>query len=126
MSHRPIFVVDDDHGVRRSIQRLLRVHGFEVRTFDSVEAFRALPNPEEGLCVVLDIELKGSSGIELSRRLAASGSLLPVIFMTANYAEHVRKRAIDAGCIAYLKKPFSSQSLLRAIHKAVAVRRERS
>ena len=119
---RPVFVVDDDAGVLRSVERLLKVHGFDARTFNSADAFRALPDPDAGLCVVLDIDLNGSSGIELSRQLRASGSLLPVIFMTANETTHVRRSAVAAGCLACLTKPFSSRSLLRAIHRAITLR----
>ena len=119
---RPVFVVDDDAGVLRSIQRLLKVHGFDARTFGSVDAFRALPDPDAGLCLVLDVDLNGSSGIELSRQLTASGSLLPVIFMTADQRTHVRRTAIAAGCLAFLTKPFSSRSLLGAIDRAITVR----
>jgi FixJ family two-component response regulator len=120
IKNRPIFVIDDDWAVLRSVQRLLSAHGFDARIFGSVEAFRALPDPSGGLCLVLDVDLNGSCGIELSRQLAASGSSLPVIFMTANDTDHVRKDAIDAGCLAFLPKPFSSQSLLQAIGEAVA------
>jgi FixJ family two-component response regulator len=71
-------------------------------------------------CLLLDIHLGGISGIELQRRLAASGSKWPVIFMTANDDEATRSQAIDAGCIAYLQKPFEQHVLLNAISKAVA------
>ena len=79
-----IFVVDDDSALRRSLHRLLSAHGFDARTFDSAEAFCASANPDDGFCLVLDINLKRSSGIELSRQLAASGSPLPIIFITGN------------------------------------------
>jgi FixJ family two-component response regulator len=71
-------------------------------------------------CLLLDIHLGGISGIELQRRLAASGSKWPVIFMTANDDEVTRNQAMDAGCIAYLQKPFAQHVLLNAISKAVA------
>jgi FixJ family two-component response regulator len=71
-------------------------------------------------CLLLDINLSGISGIELQRRLAASGSKCPVIFMTAEDDEATRNQAMDAGCIAYLRKPFARHALLDAIGKAVA------
>jgi FixJ family two-component response regulator len=124
---RAVLVVDDNLALLRSLQRLLKAHGFAVRTFDSAEAFCGAGNPDDGLCLVLDINLNGGrSGIELRRNLAASGSSVPVIFITGNDSEHVRKEAADAGCLAYLTKPFASRSLLDAINKAAALRRSRS
>ena len=115
---RRIFVVDDHPSILRSLHRFLKAYGFDPQTFDSAEAFCATGNSDGGLCLVLDINLNGRCGIELSRQLAASGNLLPVIFVTGNDTEHVRKAAIDAGCLAYLPKPIHTQSLLRAIEKA--------
>jgi FixJ family two-component response regulator len=119
---KTVFVVDDDLQLLRGIARFLKAHGFHPQTFDSAEAFCSSANPDKGLCLVLDINLSGRSGIELSRQLAASGSSLPIIFITGNDAEHVQKSAIDAGCLAYLPKPFSAQALLNAIDKAAALR----
>ena len=123
--NRAVLVVDDDSALLRSLQRLLKAHGFAVRTFDSAKAFCAAANPDESLCLVLDINLNGSSGIELSRSLTASGSSVPVIFITANDSEHLRKEAADAGCLAYLTKPFASRLLLDAISNAAALRKSR-
>ena len=120
IKHRTVFVVDDNRAILSSVQRLLKAHGFDAQTFDSAEAFRALPDPGRGLCLVLDVDLNGSSGIELSRQLVASGRSLPIIFMTANDTVLARKNAMDVGCLAFLTKPFSSQSLLKAIGDAVA------
>jgi FixJ family two-component response regulator len=124
ISDKIVFVVDDDPALRRSLNRLLGAHGFDAQLFNSAEAFCASAKSDEGLCLVLDINLTGSSGIELGRRLAASGSSLPIIFITGNDVEHVRKDAINAGCIAYLPKPFSARSLLDAIDKAAALRKK--
>jgi FixJ family two-component response regulator len=122
-----VLIVDDNPALLRSLQRLLKAHGLAVRTFDSAETFCAAANPDEGLCLVLDINLNGGrSGIELKRQLAASGSSVPVIFITGNDSAHVRKEAADAGCLAYLTKPFASRLLLDAISKAAALRKSRS
>jgi FixJ family two-component response regulator len=120
-----VVVVDDDSALLRSLRRLLKAHGFAVPTFDPAEAFCAAANPDESLCLVLDINLNSSSGIELSRSLTASGSSVPVIFITGNDSEHVGKEAADAGCLAYLTKPFASRLLLDAISKAAALRKSR-
>jgi FixJ family two-component response regulator len=121
-----VFIVDDDPAILRSLHRLVTVHGFACQTFNSAETFRAFANPNEGLCLVLDINLSGSSGIELSRILAASSSSLPIIFMTGNNDDHVRKEANDAGCLAFLTKPFSARSLLDAIDLAMALRKNKT
>ncbi len=104
----------------KGVARLLALNGIEARTFASAEALLESGSAQTAGCLLLDIHLGGISGIELQRRLAVSGSKCPVIFMTANDDEATRKEAPDAGCIAYLRKPFTQQSLLYAINKAVA------
>ena len=115
-----VIVVDDNAGLLKSVARLLAHHGIESRTFASAEALLESDRVQTATCLLLDIHLGGISGIELQRRLAASGSKWPVIFMTANDDEATRSEAMDAGCIAYLRKPFARQVLLDAIGKAVA------
>ena len=95
-------------------------HGIDSCTFASAEALLESDSVQAATCLLLDIHLGGISGIELQRRLAASGSKSPVIFMTANDDEAARNEAMDAGCIAYLRKPFEGHVLLNAISKAVA------
>jgi FixJ family two-component response regulator len=113
-----VIVVDDDPGFLESVVRVLSVHGFQVRTFDSAEALLDSDAPGTASCMLLDIHLGGISGIELRRRLAASGSKCPIIFMTAIDDDATRSEAMKAGCVAYLKKPFAPQLLLDAIAKA--------
>jgi FixJ family two-component response regulator len=84
----------------------------------SAEAFLDAATASEVTCLVLDIQLDGMSGIELRHHLAASGSNLPTIFMTGCDDDAMRKRAIEAGCVAYLLKPFRADFLLDAIDKA--------
>ena len=115
-----VIVVDDDPGLLKSVARLLAHHGIDSRTFASAEALVESDSVQTATCLLLDIHLGGISGIELQRRLKASGSRSPVIFMTANDDEATRNEAMDAGCIAYLRKPFAGQVLLDAIGKAVA------
>ena len=117
---RAVFVLDDDRSVRTGIQRLIRVHGFETKLFDSIEAFDRGADLGDAICLVLDINLDGSSGIELRRRLTASGYSVPVIFITASDEEAIRRDALDAGCIAYLTKPFPAKALIEAIKTAIA------
>jgi FixJ family two-component response regulator len=106
--------------VRAGLLRLIRAHGFEAELFDSIEAFDGGANLDDATCLVLDINLNGNSGIELRRRLTASGHSVPVIFITASDAETVRREALDAGCIAYLTKPFPAKALIEAIKAAAA------
>jgi FixJ family two-component response regulator len=122
MATQPIvvIVVDDDPGFLKSVARLLSVHGFDTRTFSSAELLFASDTVGSATCMLFDIHLGGISGIEMQRRLAAAGSNCPVIFMTAIDDDATRKEAIAAGCIAYLKKPFAPQLLLKALRKAIA------
>jgi CheY-like chemotaxis protein len=115
-----VIVVDDNAGFLKAVARLLAHNGIESRTFASAEALLESGSAQPATCLLLDIQLGGISGIELQRRLAASGSKCPIIFMTANDDDATRNEAVDAGCIAYLRKPFARQVLLDAIGKAAA------
>jgi len=115
-----VIVVDDNPGFLESVVRLLSVHGFATQTFSSAEALLDSDALKTATCLLLDIHLGGMSGIELRRRLAASGSDCRVVFMTAIDDDATRGEAMAAGCIAYLKKPFAPQLLLDAIAKAAA------
>jgi FixJ family two-component response regulator len=115
-----VIVVDDNAGMLRSVSRLLARHGIDSRAFASAEALLESDSVQTATCLLLDIHLGGISGLELWRRLAASGSKCPVIFMTGTDDETTRSEAMDAGCIAYLRKPFARHVLLDAIGKAVA------
>ena len=113
-----VTVIDDDPTMLKAIERLLRVKGFDVETFASAEAF--LAGNGRATCLILDIHLGGMSGIELRRRLVASGSEPPTIFITALDDEATHKAATEAGCVAYLRKPFLASLLVGAIDKATA------
>ena len=115
-----VIVVDDDPSLLKSVARLLAYNGIDSRTFSSAEALLESDSVQTATCLLLDIHLGGISGIELQRRLAASGSKCPVIFMTADDDEATRNEAMDSGCIAYLRKPFAQDVVLNAISKAVA------
>jgi FixJ family two-component response regulator len=115
-----VVVVDDNPGFLNSVVRLLSVHGFDARPFGSAEALLESGAARTAHCLLLDIHLGGISGIELRRRLAASGCNSPVIFMTAVDDDATRIEAMRTGCIAFLKKPFAPPLLLRAIAKATS------
>ena len=107
-----VAVIEDDDATRVALGRLLRAGGFTPVLFASAEAFID-SRPEEPLaCLVVDVQLTGMSGIDLQRRLRSEGSATPVIITTGNRADVIRERAEQAGCIAFLPKPFCPDSLL--------------
>jgi FixJ family two-component response regulator len=113
-----VLVVDDDMGVLKGVQRLLRAHAYEPILFSSAEAFKSHTEFEKAVCIILDINLNDGSGIELRHHLKAAGISVPVIYMTGNGDPAVRKAALASGCIAFLTKPFSVQALMESLKKA--------
>jgi FixJ family two-component response regulator len=124
MSYLPnrniVFVVDDDLGFLKGLKRLLRQYGYDSVLFPSAEAFENHNDFEKAVCIILDINLNGASGIDLRHRLKAAGHSLPVIYMTGNDNPAVRKAALESGCLAYLTKPFSAKSLIEPVERASA------
>ena len=118
---RIIGIIDDDPSMLTGVGRLLSAHGFLAVVYPSAEAFLECAAASEACCLVLDINLGGISGIELRRRLEADGSTLPVIFMSAADCNEIEREAVEAGCVAYLRKPFPPCQLIDAIDKAVRV-----
>ena len=115
-----VILVDDDLGMLRAIKRLLRQHDYEPILFSSAQAFKSHTDFEKAACVILDINLNDGSGIELRHGLNDAGISVPVIYMTGNDDPAVRKAAVTSGCIAFLTKPFSTQSLIEPLKKASA------
>jgi len=114
-----VFVVDDDESVRKALKRLIKSAGFEVEAFASAEDFLNCGHRDVPGCLILDVRMPGLSGLELQSELAASGSKMPVIFITARDDEQARLQAMRAGAVAFLQKPFDDQALLGAIHVAI-------
>ncbi len=119
-SSKSVFVVDDDPGTLKGVRRLLTQYGYASVLFDSAEAFQQNRDIDQALCVILDIDLNGESGIDVRYRLKATGNSVPVIYITANDNRAVRKAALESGCIAYLTKPFSAKSLIERLEQASA------
>ena len=113
-----VFVVDDDPSMLKGIERLLRTYEFDAQVFYSVEDFHSRANLREAVCLVLDIRLDGKSGSNLRREIAIAGVSIPVVFITADDSDTTRKAAIEAGCVAYLTKPFTAKSLIEGIARA--------
>ena len=114
-----IVVVEDDAGMARAIEKLLRAAGFQPRCFSSAEALLGSDAVRDAACLVLDVQLPGLSGFELHRQLAPSHQSARVIFMTAHDEPVTRDEARRLGCIAYLCKPFAAHSLLDAVRSAL-------
>jgi FixJ family two-component response regulator len=110
-----IAVVDDHLGVLGAIGRLLSTLGYRTELYASAQEFLDAAMTSEAICLILDIELGETSGIELAQHLAIAKFNIPVIFMTASTNESVQKRAREVGCIDFLIKPFTSDALIEAL-----------
>lgn len=120
-----VIVVDDDPSVRRSLQRLLAAHGFEVVTFGSATEFMNAPPSTPFCCLVLDVRLPDLNGLELQRILGEQGREIPIIFVTGHGDIPMSVRAMKAGAVDFLTKPFTEKALLDAIKQALEEARGR-
>ena len=114
-----ITIVDDDESVRESTQALVRSLGYNARTFASAEEFLDA-NLDDTSCLILDVHMKGLSGVELQELLIAQGRRTPIIFVTAFPDERTRYQAVNAGAIGFLSKPFSDEKLTKFLDLALA------
>jgi FixJ family two-component response regulator len=114
-----IFVVDDDKSVRDSLRRLMTSVGLSVEVFPTAQAFLSRPRTDAPGCVVLDVRLPGLSGLDLQRELAGTDTPLPIVFITGHGDIPMSVRAMKAGAVEFLTKPFREQELLEAIRQAV-------
>jgi len=115
-----VYVVDDDAGVREAVGSLIRSAGFRVRTFESAHEFLASPRAEVPSCLVLDVHLPGLNGLDLQRELARADIQIPIIFLTGHGDIPTSVRAIKAGALEFLTKPFADEDLLNAIRDGIA------
>jgi FixJ family two-component response regulator len=124
-----VFVVDDDNRVREALSRLISSVGLAVATFGSATEFMESEKPDAPACLVLDLQLPGTTGLELQQQLV-SGDAPPIVFITGHGDVPSTARAMKAGAIEFLSKPFDEQELLRAIDTAIHLdrlaRRKRS
>jgi FixJ family two-component response regulator len=114
-----VFVVDDDPSMRRALGNLIQSVGFRVEVFSSAQEFLSHKRALAPACLVLDVRLKGLSGLELQRELAAADDAIPIIFITGHGDIPMAVRAMKAGAVEFLSKPFRDQDLLDAIHQAL-------
>ena len=115
-----VAVIDDDPEMRSAMASLLTAHGYLPETFDSAETFLTCASTSKATCLVVDIQLGDISGVELAHQLAADGFTYPIIFMTGLDDEVIRRQAVAAGGVAFLRKPFPAQMLFDAIEKAAS------
>jgi len=119
-----IFVVDDDEFVRDSLKTLIMTTGFGVEAFGSAQEFLANVAHNSSGLLILDVRMPGMSGLELQKRLASAGWIIPIIFITAHEDAQAYSVAMEKGAVAFLKKPFDDQELFDAIHLAFEQRTE--
>ena len=119
-----VFVIDDDPSVRSSLKFLISTVGLQVESFDSAETFLKRKPPQTTSCLVLDVRLRGLSGLDFQRELAAKNIRIPIVFITGHGDIPMSVRAMKAGAVEFLTKPFRDQDLLDAIR--VALERDRA
>ena len=114
-----ISIIDDDASVRAATNNLLSSHGYLVHTFASAEEFLQSARLTDSSCVVADVQMPGMSGLDLLTHLRAQGYAVPFVFITAFPEESVRARALKAGAIGFLAKPFAGPALINCVEAAV-------
>jgi FixJ family two-component response regulator len=114
-----VFVIDDDESIRESLQSLIRSVGLKVQTFASAHEFLRSERPDVPACLILDVRMPGLSGLDLQRDLGEANIHLPIIFITGHGDIPMSVRAMKAGAVEFLTKPFRDQDLLDAIQQAL-------
>ena len=117
-TNRYIFLVEDDASVRRALKRLVRSFGYEVDAFASAREMLNTLSTAAPDCLIVDVQMPGLNGLDLQHHLATAGYKLPIIYITAHDDAQAYQRAMQAGAVAFLQKPFSDEVLLEAIHAA--------
>jgi FixJ family two-component response regulator len=114
-----ISIVDDDDALRNSLEDLIRSIGFSTRGFNSAEAFLSSNQACDAACLILDVRMPGMSGLDLQHQIISAKWQLPIIFVTSHADDVARARALHAGAVAFLYKPFHEEELLNAIDAAL-------
>lgn len=120
-----IYVVDDDQGIRVALDLLLRSVGLRVETFESPDEFLRFPHSEGPSCLILDVRLRGKSGMAFHQEIVNSGMRIPVVFMTGHGDIEMGVKAMKAGALDFFAKPFKDQDMLDAVAEALARDSER-
>lgn len=122
-----VYIVDDDESMRRAVRMLLRANGYYVESFETANDFFAYKKEDVPSCVILDVRLKGHSGLAVQEQFAAMNVTMPIIFMTGYGDIAMSVKAMKAGALDFLSKPFGDQDMLDAVRSALlrdAERRE--
>ncbi|HSD46195.1 MAG TPA: response regulator transcription factor, partial [Pyrinomonadaceae bacterium] len=119
MSDEMVFVIDDDESIREALRSLIRSVGLNVKTFSSAHEFLQSQRPDVPACLILDVRMPGLSGLDLQRDLAEANIHIPIIFITGHGDIPMSVRAMKAGAVEFLTKPFRDQDLLDAIQQAL-------
>jgi len=119
-----IFVVDDDPSIRKALKRLFQAEGFCVEEFASAQEFLDRKRVDELGCLVLDVRMPGMTGIALQEAIIAAGSSIPIVFLTGHGDVPTSVRAMKAGAVDFIEKPFDSQVLLDTVRKAIERHRQ--
>ena len=114
-----VFVVDDDAGVREALGSLIRSVGLRPQLFAAAQDFLETPKPDAAACLILDVRMPGLGGLDCQQRLAAAGIHIPIIFMTGHGDIPMSVRAMKAGAVDFLTKPFRDQDLLDAVQQGI-------
>jgi FixJ family two-component response regulator len=114
-----ISIVDDDDAVRNSLDDLIRSIGFGTQGFPSAEAFLSSSQARDTACLILDVRMPGMNGIDLQHQIVAANWRIPIIFITSHADDDARARALKAGAVAFLYKPFREEELLDALDAAL-------
>ena len=114
-----VFVIDDDESIREALKSLIRSVGLSVKTFASAQDFLESSRPDVPSCLILDVRMPGLSGLDLQRDLAEGNIHIPIIFITGHGDIPMSVRAMKAGAVEFLTKPFRDQDLLDAIQQAL-------
>ena len=125
VQHAPIIsIIDDDESMRCAVKSLVTSLGFGAHTFASAEKFLQSRHLDHTSCVITDLQMPGLNGVELQKSLLAQGRRIPIIFVTAFPEERLRARALEAGALGFLGKPFESEALIKLINKAIETGRK--
>ena len=119
MARNLVSVVDDDESIRRTTRLLIESFGFRAAAFESAEGFLRSGQLDDTSCLIVDVQMPEMDGLQLQSRLAAEGCGIPIIFITAYDDKESRRRAMQAGAVAFLGKPFSDEQLLQTLRSTL-------
>jgi FixJ family two-component response regulator len=114
-NRKVVAVIDDNLRILGAMSRLLSAFGYDTELYASAKEFLDAAMTTEAICLIVDVELGESCGIEFAQHLTNAGFTMPIIFMTADDNESVKRRALEVGCVAFLPKPFSTNVLIEAL-----------